>query len=83
LFNVVKHAGVREATLRLRRRRGRLCLSISDKGRGFDSRELGKAGGFGLRSVRERTELLGGRLKIRSTKGKGSTFLLAVPAAEE
>jgi PAS domain S-box-containing protein len=83
LFNVVKHAGVREATLRLRRRRDRLCLSISDKGRGFDSRELGKAGGFGLRSVRERTELLGGRLKIRSTKGKGSTFLLAVPAAEE
>jgi PAS domain S-box-containing protein len=83
LFNVIKHAGVREATLRLRRRRGRLCLSISDKGRGFDSRELGKAGGFGLRSVRERTELLGGRLKIRSTKGKGSTFLLAVPAAEE
>jgi PAS domain S-box-containing protein len=82
LFNVIKHAGVREATLRLRRRRGRLCLSVSDQGQGFDPRQLGKAGGFGLLSIRERTELLGGRMKIRSAKGKGSIFLIAVPDAE-
>jgi PAS domain S-box-containing protein len=82
LFNVVKHAGVREATLRLRRRHGRLCLSVSDKGQGLDPREIGKAGGFGLLSVRERTELLGGRMKIRSTKGKGSTFVLTVPDSD-
>jgi PAS domain S-box-containing protein len=82
LFNAIKHAGVHEATLRLRHRRGRIWLFVSDQGRGFDSRGLGKASGFGLLSVRERTELLGGRMKIRSTKGKGSTFVLTVPDSD-
>ena len=83
LFNVVKHAGVREARLRLRHRCGYVCLSVSDKGRGFDTRERDKAGGFGLLSVRERIKLLGGRLKVRSTKGKGSTFLIVVPDGQK
>jgi PAS domain S-box-containing protein len=81
LFNMVKHAGVHEAKLRLRRH-GRIYLTVSDRGRGFDPQELGKATGFGLLSLRERTELLGGCLKIRSTRGKGSIFLIAVPDAD-
>ncbi len=79
LFNVVKHARVREARLRIQRLRGGLWLTISDQGEGFDPRLLGKAGGFGLLSIRERIELLGGRMKIRSAKGRGSTFLIVVP----
>ncbi len=79
LFNVVKHAGVREATLRLRRRGGSICLSVSDKGRGFDPEEPGRTAGSGLRSIQERVGLLGGRMKVRSRKGKGSTFLVIVP----
>ena len=35
--------------------------------------------GFGLLSVRERAEFLGGRMKIKTALGKGSTFLIAVP----
>lgn len=79
LFNVVKHARVREARLRIQRLRGSLWLTISDQGQGFDPRSLGKAGGFGLLSIRERVELLGGRMKIRSAQGRGSTFLITVP----
>jgi len=79
LFNVIKHAGVREATLRLRRGRGRLRLSISDQGQGFDPTDPGRTPGFGLLSIRERVGFLGGRLKIRSATGKGSTFVLTVP----
>jgi PAS domain S-box-containing protein len=79
LFNVIKHAGVSEARLRLRRRRGYVCLSVSDKGGGFDTRELDKVGGAGLLGVREQIRFLGGRLKVRSTQGAGSTFLLVVP----
>ncbi len=82
LFNAIKYAGVHEAILRLRRRRGRICLFVSDKGRGFDPQGLGKAGGFGLLSIRERVDLLGGRMKIRSAIGKGSVFLIAIPDAE-
>jgi CheY-like chemotaxis protein len=79
LFNVVKHARVNEARIRVRRVRRYLCLSVSDRGRGFDPQELREAAGFGLLSIRERIELLGGRMKICSAKGKGSTFLIVVP----
>jgi len=79
LFNVIKHANTREATMRLRHRRGHIYLSVSDKGRGFDPSRLVKGDGFGLLSVRERVKLLGGRMKIKSARGKGSIFLLAVP----
>jgi PAS domain S-box-containing protein len=79
LFNVVKHAQVREAWLRLRCRRGNICLTVSDKGRGFDPQRPDSTAGSGLLSIRERVNLLGGRMKVRSAKGKGSTFLIVVP----
>jgi len=79
LFNVVKHARVSEARLRLQRVRDQVWLTISDKGRGFDLGALTQTGGFGLLKVRERAELLGGRMRIRSAAGRGSTFLIAVP----
>ncbi len=78
LFNTAKHAQVKEARLRLQRRRGQLWLTVADQGRGFDPRTLGQTSGFGLFSIRERVELLGGRMKIRSAKGRGAVFLIAV-----
>jgi signal transduction histidine kinase/CheY-like chemotaxis protein len=80
LFNVVKHARVHEAGIRVRRCGPYVCLSVSDRGGGFDPQELPETAGFGLLSIRERIELLGGRMKIRSVKGKGSTFFIVVPA---
>jgi len=59
--------------------RDQLRLTISDKGQGFDLHALVETTGFGLLSVRERVEFLGGRMKIKSALGKGSTFLIAVP----
>jgi signal transduction histidine kinase len=82
LFNVVKHAGVDEARVRVRRRGRCVCMAVSDRGRGFDAREHKETGGFGLFGIRERVELLGGRLRIRSDKGKGSTFYIVVPDGE-
>jgi signal transduction histidine kinase/ActR/RegA family two-component response regulator len=83
LFNVVKHARVKEAVIRFRRCGPYVCLSVSDRGRGFDPQGLREATGFGLLSICERIELLGGRMKIKSALGKGSTFLVVVPDAEE
>jgi PAS domain S-box-containing protein len=81
LFNVAKHAHVDEARLRLQRQRGRVRMTIADRGQGFDPTTLGKTGGHGLLSIRERIELLGGRMKIRSAKDRGSIFAIAVPDA--
>ena len=79
LLNVVKHAYVREAVLRVRRRGRYVCLCVSDQGRGFDPQELKETAGVGLFSIRERTELLGGRMRVKSAKGKGSRLSIMVP----
>jgi PAS domain S-box-containing protein len=83
LFNVIKHAGVKEARLRLRHQKGYVLLSVADKGPGFDPRDLGTSG-FGLRSIQERIRLLGGVMKVKSRQGKGSVLLIKVldPAAK-
>jgi signal transduction histidine kinase len=82
LFNVVKHARVKEAAIAVRQHGRYVCLSVSDHGRGFDPQQLREVAGYGLLSIRERVELLGGRVKIRSTPGKGSTVLVIVPNTE-
>jgi CheY-like chemotaxis protein/two-component sensor histidine kinase len=79
LFNAVKHAKVSRARVRVRRRGRCICVCVSDYGRGFDPQELKKTAGFGLMSIRERVELLGGRMRIHSVKGAGSRFIVTVP----
>ncbi len=79
LFNAAKHAQVHEAKLRLQRVRNELWLIICDKGRGFDPATLAQTAGLGLLTIRERAELLGGHMTIKSAPGKGSIFFIAVP----
>jgi two-component system, chemotaxis family, CheB/CheR fusion protein len=83
LFNVVKHAGVLEATVRLRRAEGSIELEVSDEGAGFDPQEAepSRSGrtGLGLFSVRERIRLVGGTLEIDSAPGKGTHIRITAP----
>ena len=84
LFNVVKHANTANAKVQLRRTHdGRACIVVSDEGAGFDPESLrdwdGTAGGFGLFSLRERLELLGGRFEVISSPGRGTTISLCGP----
>ena len=83
LFNAVKHAKVNEARMQVRQCGGCICLSVSDRGRGFDPEKLQEAAGFGLLNIRERVELLGGRMRIKSAQGQGSRFSIIVPAGQE
>jgi PAS domain S-box-containing protein len=83
LFNVVKHARVNAAAIRVRRIGRYVCLCVSDRGRGFDPQDLKETAGFGLLSIRERVELFGGRMKIKSVKGQGSTFHIVVPDGQK
>jgi len=79
MFNVIKHAQVHEAAIRVRRLGRYLCMSVLDRGCGFDPRQLKETSGFGLLSIRERVKLLGGRMMIKSIKGRGSRFHIIVP----
>ena len=86
LFNAVKHAHVQSAHLIVRQVEGpALQVTVSDNGRGFDPDKIkpaGPTGGIGLFSIRERLELIGGRLDITSAPGEGSRFTLTAPLPE-
>jgi signal transduction histidine kinase len=76
--NVVKHAGRDvEATVRLRRRGGRLVFEVNDAGCGFDMGQVGQ--GMGLASMRDRIEAVGGDLEVISAPGRGTTVRGLVP----
>jgi signal transduction histidine kinase/ActR/RegA family two-component response regulator len=84
LFNAVKHACSSSVRIKMAPDgAGNLRISISDQGVGFDPeklmKDLGRDDRFGLFSIRERLELIGGRLKIESSPGNGATFHLIVP----
>jgi two-component system, chemotaxis family, CheB/CheR fusion protein len=81
LFNVVKHAKVQSAEVRLSRVGGGMVqLVVSDEGVGFDPARLASVGtsgsGLGLFSLRERLEYMGGHIEIESAPGRGTRVTL-------
>jgi two-component system NarL family sensor kinase len=78
LTNVRKHAGAREASLRLENIRRAVRLTIADAGAGFDLRGARRRG-FGLVGIEDRARLVGGRVSIRSAPGRGTTVTVTIP----
>jgi len=86
LFNVVKHAQVRSARVLLEHDGDAgVRIVVSDEGAGFDPAAVrareGTAGSFGLFSVRERLEYLGGHLEVRSAPGRGTSIAVFGPVS--
>ncbi len=80
--NAVKHSGCSRIGITLEVGGGDLRGVVEDDGKGFDHEEVGKATpswGVGLRSMRERTEMLGGELRVDSTPGDGTRVEVRVP----
>jgi signal transduction histidine kinase len=84
LRNVVKHAGVNHARVVVRGDDQQLRIEVSDQGRGFDSQlDLfgTRASGFGLWSIADRAQEVGGRFAVETSPGSGSRFELVFPLA--
>jgi len=77
LINVTKHAGVREARVRIWHEAGMARVAVEDAGMGF-SPEASRQG-FGLLALRERLGQLGGTLDIGSVMGAGTRVIASVP----
>lgn len=77
LNNVSRHSGVHEAGVRLRFLQQVLQLEISDQGKGMTARRGGQ--GIGLVGMRERAEIVGGRLELVQPDGGGTLVRLTVP----
>ncbi|WP_169853314.1 ATP-binding protein [Anaerohalosphaera lusitana] len=84
VFNAVKHAGVDRVRVNMQRSGEQIQIIVSDEGKGFDvDSVLGGANkGFGLLSMRERLDVLGGSLLIKSSAGEGSEFVICLPGEE-
>jgi signal transduction histidine kinase len=77
LTNIVKHAFAERVSVVLARKAGAVVAVIEDDGRGFDPDDL-RDGGFGVQGMRERMQLLDGRLQIESLES-GTTLVAEVP----
>jgi signal transduction histidine kinase/ligand-binding sensor domain-containing protein len=81
LRNAFRHAAARRVRVEIRFDRRQFRLRVSDDGRGIDEfRRESCEGHFGLRGIRERAELVGGHLDIRSQRDAGTQLDLSIPA---
>lgn len=86
LTNVAKHAQASRIEVQLQEDAETVALSVTDDGRGFDTGDSPTQDpieGIGLVGMKERLELLGGRLEIVSRPGQGTCLMAQVPVMGE
>jgi signal transduction histidine kinase len=84
LSNVQKHAEAQEVNVTLSYMADQVALDIQDDGVGFDpqnpSTSIGQdSGGYGLKVMQQRVELIGGNVVIESVPGQGTTLVIQIP----
>jgi len=79
LNNVVKHAGVNEASVELSYTDSEIVAAIRDAGRGFTPGLANPETGFGLTTMRERIETLGGSFRLTSEQNEGTQVVVRLP----
>jgi two-component system NarL family sensor kinase len=86
LTNVLRHAAVDRARVVVERKGTTIALEVSDTGQGFDPAAVLSGGeanpGSGLRGMRDRLELFGGRLQLVSAPGAGTRISAVIPLVE-
>ncbi len=83
LANIGKHSQAAAAHVTLKEKGGRISLTVSDNGRGFDISsgllKMASQNRLGLVFMRERVEACGGKCTIESSNGKGCRIEITVP----
>ncbi len=86
LTNIVNHSEAKEAYLQLFRREDAVLAIIEDNGIGFTYRDEpppeAAGGGYGLISMKERAQMLGGSFQIETHPGEGVEIHIQIPIAE-
>jgi signal transduction histidine kinase len=85
LANVRKHAQASAVKVTFSQSEGGVQIMVEDDGRGFDPTSVPgqREQHFGLTTMRERAESVGGKLKVQSAPGRGARVILWVPLATE
>lgn len=91
MSNAVRHSGAGRIDVHLSANASAVRLSVRDDGSGFDpygaagrtARDADGSGGFGLTTMRERANALGGVLDVRSSAGRGTVIEATIPQRTE
>jgi signal transduction histidine kinase len=81
LSNATRHGGGVDVRVTAQTDGGRLALEVSDAGPGFEAGAASDPTRLGLAGMRERVELLGGRLEVTSAPGSGTRVQVLLPLA--
>ncbi|WAL63795.1 sensor histidine kinase [Amycolatopsis cynarae] len=77
LTNIAKHSNAEHATIQLRRRDDRLCVDITDDGRGGADERIGS----GIAGIRRRVEAHDGTFALSSPAGGPTVLTVSLPCA--
>jgi PAS domain S-box-containing protein len=87
LNNAAAHSGADTLYIRLKKSGPYFIAEVEDNGCGFDPRQVCLRGdrmsGFGLKSMRERVEIIGGVFSLSSVSGRGTRIRIAFPSSED
>lgn len=78
LNNVLKHAHAKSVDIQLKKRKSNYILEIKDDGQGFNAKKE-NLGCMGLKNMKERAMMVGGKLKIESRLGQGTKITASIP----
>lgn len=79
LMNIIKHSQAEKAILIVSCRNRHLTIRVEDNGIGFESSGRNKKSGFGLFSISERINAIGGSIQIDSAPGNGTRIQIQAP----
>ena len=79
LTNVARHAQAGVVNTAVYINNNILHLSVEDNGSGFDATDIISKKTLGLRGIKERTNLIGGKYEIKTSPGEGTSVLISVP----
>jgi PAS domain S-box-containing protein len=79
LTNVLRHAGANEVNVNYYNEKESVILKIKDNGTGIDTEKISSGLSLGIVGLRERANQFNGRLRIKSTPGKGTELIFEIP----
>jgi signal transduction histidine kinase len=79
--NVIKHSCAASVVIMVSKDDNEVCISVEDNGKGFDVDENNRneKSGFGLSGINERASILGGKITIVTSPGKGTVLRIIIP----
>ncbi|WP_340105100.1 sensor histidine kinase [Rhodohalobacter sp. 8-1] len=84
LFNIVKHTETRNAIIKINRSKdNKMIIRVIDEGGGFDLEKIEQTEGFGLFSILERINLLGGSFETDVVLGRGCRMAVKLPLEDD